>query len=219
MEHYRKSYITDVQSRIAGSKISQLAMAAPLESGPSSTKSKASTPVGDSKRQTEEKEPPSQKAALLMCLLSVGALKPAICILSKFPWLVDVHPEIADLMIRVMKLSLSPLYEQHVGKEKNSNYMQPRARWGSTGVSHPPPRRPQLTLWAPTPPSTSITEFVFFYPDWRDQVPICASLDDLADVIEPLIRFIGLHVSRDPLFLTEYLRLGRLQLQGRVRDH
>ena len=33
--------------------------------------------------------------------------------------------------------------------------------------------------------------------------------DDLMDVLEPMLRFIGLHVSRDPVFLAKFLRLGR----------
>ena len=39
-------------------------------------------------------------------------------------------------------------------------------------------------------------------------IPLCSSLDDLIDVIEPLVRFIGLHITRDPLFVTKSTRLG-----------
>lgn len=80
----------------------------------------------------------------------------------------------------------------------------------------PPPRKPLLTLWAPTPPSTSTSDFVFFFPDWVEQVPMCSSLNDLEDVMEPLMKFIGIHISRDPLFLTKFLRLGRVHLQSTV---
>jgi THO complex subunit 2 len=85
-----------------------------------------------------------------------------------------------------------------------------------SGISYPAPRKPILTLWAPTPPSTHTTDFVFFFPDWVDRIPISTSLDDLENVIEPLMRFVGLHISRDPLFLTKFLRLGRLHLQPTI---
>jgi len=213
----KQEYDADVQSRIAGAKNSMLAMAAPLESsGPPSSRSKApSTPAPEIKKV--EPKDTNQKAGLLATLLAVGSLKPAIAILSKFPWLVDARPEIADLMIRVLKVSVSPLYESlFVTKERNPSFTHPKARYGPSGVTYPPARKPLLTHWAPTPPSTNTTDFVFFFPDWVDRIPIATNLEDLEDLIEPLLRFIGLHVSRDPLFLTKFLRLGRYHLQTTV---
>lgn len=221
MESVRATYLKNVQLRISSAKMSQLAMAAPLEStssAPTSSKLKAA-PASEPKKTEEPKDPPNQKAGILIALLAVGALKPAIAILSRFPWLVDAQPEIADLIIRVMKHSISQMYDSIITatKERNPDFTQPRSMFGATGVSSPPPRRPTLSLWAPTPPPTSTVEYVFFFPDWTEQVPICTSLDDLTDVIEPFMRFIGLHVSRDPLFLTKFLRLGRQQMNTTVR--
>jgi THO complex subunit 2 len=216
MEKYHEEYESEVQSRLAGAKNSMLAMAAPLESGPSSLHPKTKTVPPPETKKVETKDT-NQKAGLLAALLAMGALKPAVNTLSAFPWLVDSRPEIADLIIRILKVSISPLYEcQLVTKERNTSFTHPKARYGPSGVSFPPPRKPVLTLWAPTPPSTHTTDFVFFYPDWIDRVPISTCLDDLENVIEPLMRFIGLHVSRDPLFLTKFLRLGRLHLQYTV---
>jgi len=214
MEKFRQDYIADVQVRLAGAKNSQLAMAAPLESSgqPSSQPKPTSntTPIDRKKADTKNS---NQKVGLVTSLLSVGAIKPAIAILSKFRWLVDANTEIADLMLRIMKVSISPLYESlTVTKRPSSGFTRPRARFGSSGVVQPSPLKSMLTLWAPNPPSTSTTEFVFFFPDWLDRVPLCSSLDDLGDVIEPLLHFIGLHIYRDPLFATKFLRLGKLHL-------
>ncbi|KAJ7755620.1 transcription factor/nuclear export subunit protein 2-domain-containing protein [Mycena maculata] len=221
MDQVHKDYLADVQARIVGAKISALALAPPLptEGLPSlpqtSAKTKAEAP--EPKKTVEPKKVPNQKVGLLTALLAVGALKPAVAIMSKFPWLVNAHPEIADLMLRVLKLSISPLYDSLlVTKERNPSFNQPRARYGNTGVIQPSPRKPTLTLWAPTPPSTSTVDFVFFFPQWVERVPICSVLDDLVDVIEPLVAFIGVHISRDPLFLTKFLRLGRTHLQTTV---
>lgn len=211
MDNGRKEYMANVQSRIAGAKNSMLAMAAPLESSPTSSQAKPKAPAPLEAKKTDT----NQKVGLLTALLAVGAIKPAISIMSKYPWLVDAHPEIADLMIRIMKVSISHLYESIlITKERNPSFTYPRARYGSSGVAYPSPRKPILTLCAPTPPCTSTNDFIFFYPDWADRIPISTTLDDLEDVIEPLMRFIGIHVSRDPLFLTKFLRLGRLHLQS-----
>jgi len=215
-EKAHKAYLASIDSRIAGAKVSQLAMAAPLESSQSSKPRAPSAPTEPKKDSSELKEPPNQKVGLVSALLSVGALRPALSVLSKFSWLVDAHPEIADLVIRLMKHSLSPLYESlMITKERSPSYTQPRTRYG---VAQAPSRKPALTLWAPAPPSTSSFDFVYFFPHWSERVPVCSSLDELADVIEPLMAFVGLHVSRDPLFLTKFLRLGRLHLQSTVRQ-
>ncbi|KAG7448931.1 uncharacterized protein BT62DRAFT_653210 [Guyanagaster necrorhizus] len=216
LERSHEAYLADIKSRIAAAKVSQLAMAAPLESTPSSSKTKASTPA-EQKHENEFKDRYTQKSGMIAALLAVGAIRPALWLLSKFPWMVDAQPEIADLMICIMKLSIQPLYDSIlVTKERNPSFLQPRTRYGTTGVTQPPPRKQVLTLWAPTPPCSATTEFVFFFSDWSEQVPICSTLDDLKDVIEPLMRFIGLHVSRDTIFLTKFLRLGRTQLQTTV---
>ncbi|PIL37228.1 hypothetical protein GSI_00921 [Ganoderma sinense ZZ0214-1] len=210
MGDLHKAYLANVETRIAGAKVSQLAMAAPLESGGSSnTKARPAAPEGK-KEEEVEKEAPNQKLGLLNALLSVGALRPAISILSRFPWMVDAYPELADLMIRVLKHSIVPLFDTIAPqKDKTASFVKPRARYGATGLVPPPERRPQLTLVAPTPPSTSTVEFVFFFPDWAKRIPMCSTYDDLIDVLEPLMRFVGLHVSRDASFLTKLLRVGR----------
>ena len=215
MDVFYKAYLSSVDGRIAGAKVSQLAMAAPLESGPPG--SRARQPAPEPKKEEPPKPAPSQKLGLVHALLSVGALRPALTILSKFPWMVDAYPELADLMIRVVHHSFARLYDTSVDvgvptastKEKLASFTTPRARYGATGVVPPPVRRQQLSLIAPTPPVTSTIEFVFFFPDWASRVPVCSSFDDLDDVVEPLLRFIGLHISRDPAVLTKFARIGR----------
>ncbi|KAI0722891.1 transcription factor/nuclear export subunit protein 2-domain-containing protein [Earliella scabrosa] len=209
MDDLRKAYLANVETRIAGAKVSQLAMAAPLESGGSANPKPRAAAAPEPKPE-EVKEAPNQKLGLLNALLSVGAMRPAIAILSKFPWMVDAYPEIADLMLRILKHSIGPLYALlPTPLDKLTSFTKPRARFGASGVVPAPDRRPQLTLRAPTPPSTSAVEFVFFFPEWVQRVPTCATYEDIIDVLEPLMRFIGLHISRDPIFLAKFLRLGR----------
>ncbi|KAI0047273.1 hypothetical protein FA95DRAFT_1664524 [Auriscalpium vulgare] len=216
-----KAYLASVESRIAGAKVSQLAMAAPLESSsPAPSKSRQPAPSEPKKAApVEPKHVPNQKLGLLTALLSVGAVRPALSILTQFRWLIDAHPEVADLMLRILKHSISSLYDSTmVTKERTTAFTQPRARYGTAGIMQTPRRKPLLTLWAPAPPSTSTVDFVYFFPNWTDRIPQCSSLEDLEVIVEPLMAFVGLHVSRDPLFLTKFLRLGKTHLasQGTV---
>jgi hypothetical protein len=190
-------------------------MAAPLES--SSSSSQPRVEPTEVKKSAVESKPPNQIAGLVNGLLSVGALRPAIAILTRIPWLVDAHPELADLILRALKYSITPLYDAtFVLKERNPSFTQPRTRFSATGTLAVPIRKYQLSLIAPTPPSTASVDFVFFFPDWTQRIPLCTSFDDMVNVIEPLMSFIGLHVSRDALFVTKITRLGRSQLLSTV---
>jgi THO complex subunit 2 len=218
IESYHKDYLTLVQQRISDAKISLLAMAAPLESSGSSSQPSSQPRVEPAEmKKTEEFKPPNQVAGLVHGLLSVGALRPALAILTRIPWLVDAHPDLADLMLMILKYSVAPLYDAtFVFKERNPSFAQPRARYSATGTLAVPVRKHQLTLIAPTPPSTASVDFVFFFPDWIQRVPLSTSFEDMVDVIEPLMNFIGLHISRDPLFVTKITRLARAQLVSTV---
>lgn len=217
MTDVQKQYHVTVDSRITGAKVSMLAMAAPLEStGTSSSKPPQSTPA--EAKKPEVKEIPNQKLGLMHALLSLGALRPAIALLSKFPWMVDASPELADLLLRVLKHSIAGLYESTwpSGPDKSS-FTKAKARFGTAGVLPASERRPHITLTAPTPPSTNTTNYIFFFPQWTERVPVCTAMDDVVDVIEPLLNFVGVHVSRDVNFLAKFLRVGRNHLNTTVR--
>jgi len=102
VENSRKEYESDVHTRIARAKNTILVIAAPLESFPSSSqKSKTNPPPEVKKPQIKDT---NQKAGLLVGLLVVEALEPAVALLSKFLWLVDVRTEITNLLIHILKV-------------------------------------------------------------------------------------------------------------------
>jgi THO complex subunit 2 len=211
-------YKKTIKDRGRAGKSNALSSAAPLESSDSFTPQPKLTTATETK--TETKKPDfkalNQKAGLLKSLLAIGAIKPAIAIMSKYDWIAETHTEIADLVLRLASVSLSSLYDT-VGaqKESSASFTRPKARYSAAGPIYPV-AKPMLTLWAPTPPSTLTTDFVFFFPNWADRVPICTTLDDLQGVLEPLIGFIGVLISRDPAFMTKFLRLGRNHIAEKI---
>ncbi|TFK56192.1 hypothetical protein OE88DRAFT_1621965 [Heliocybe sulcata] len=219
MEKAYKEYLASVDARISGARLSQLALAAPLESSsaPSSSKSRPA-PVAETKK-AEPKPVLNYKARFLDALLAVGALRPAMNIMNHYPWLFDAHTELADLMLRILKVAIAPLYDSVFARERPAGFDQPSMRFSKDAgrVVTPPQRTPKITLWAPTPPPTYQVDFVFFYPWWADGIPLATTLDDLVDVVEPLLRYISVHISRDNLFLTKFLRLGRSHMATTVQ--
>ncbi|THH08122.1 hypothetical protein EW145_g2921 [Phellinidium pouzarii] len=146
MPKLKQKYEDDVQARIRSSSSNLLAMAAPLESSSLGSSSKQNAYSTESKPNQEIKEAPAQKAAIVIALLSVGVLRPALALMTRYPWLVDVHRELADLLLQVLKASIAPLYDSMFGKERNVGFLQPRARYVSAGVLTRPERKPQLSL-------------------------------------------------------------------------
>lgn len=154
----------------------------------------------------------------MIALLSVGAVRQSVSIITQFPWMVAAYPDVADLYLRILRVSLQPLYENLY--RPNSDFVRsnttPRSRYGINGVILTPARKIAITLLAPVPPDTATTEFVFFYPNWCDTIPICAELSDIQDILMPLLKFIGVQISRDIGFITKLCRLGKIQLTASV---
>lgn len=208
------AYMASVQARINAVKFSSaLAMAAPLESRSSRSAATATDAKKTAATPSEPKRIPNQKLGVLLALLGVGALRPALAILSKYRWMVDAHPQIADLLLRILRHSVDPLYQSNqVQKEHSPSYTQPKARYTGSGTLQVPTRKVKLSTTAPTPTPTSTAEWVYFYPLWKDRVPLATTMEDLVDVVEPLMAFVGLQISRDPIFMTKFMRLGRSQI-------
>lgn len=218
---YHKRYKESISDRIAAAKMNALAIAAPLTDDTTPSGVPAARPVvqADIKpAEQKQKQLPNQILGLLSALLSVGALRPSIAILTKYPWMPAAYPEVADLYLRIIRVSLQPLYETayHSNMDLVRSNTIPRSRYGSNGVVHPPPQKYVLTLCAPVPPSTATTEFVFFYPSWDSMIPRCTQHSDIADVLVPLLLHLGIQVSRDMALVIKICRIGRIQLTAEV---
>jgi len=217
---YHKQYNESISDRIAAAKMNALAIAAPLSDDTVPTSVSSAKPAAPEPEQQEKKQKdiPNQKLGLLTALLSVGALRPSVAILTKFPWMTAAYSELTDLYLRILRVSMQPLYETacHTNTDLVSSNTKPRARFGSNGAVQPPQRKHILTICAPTPPSTVTSEFVFFYPTWDAFIPRCTQHSDIADVLVPLLTYLSTQISRDMAFVTKLCRIGRLQLTAEV---
>ncbi|EJT97719.1 hypothetical protein DACRYDRAFT_72082, partial [Dacryopinax primogenitus] len=107
-------------------------------------------------------EPPNHKMGLLRALLSVGALRPALWILTKHPWMFGPYSALADLYLRLLQCSLEPLYSR-ISMETlhNSVVVDISTPSNNSGSSANP--KHTITDLAPEPPRTAGTTFDFFY--------------------------------------------------------
>lgn len=218
---YHQAYKDSISDRVAAAKVSALAVAAPLTDDSAANNTSRSRPTGaDAKKPSpDKKEVPNQKLDILAALLSLGAVRPSIAILTRFPWIPAAYSHVADLFLRVLRVSLQPLYDTtyHSNSALVRSNTTPRLRYGANGLVHPPLRKQVLTLLAPLPPNTAGSEFVFFYPPWDVAIPRCTEHSDIENVLVPLLQFLGVQVARDFAFVTKLCRIGRVQLTAAVR--
>ena len=93
-------------------------------------------------------EPEDQKVALVRSLLLIGALPEAFFILGRFPWFLDVYPDLLSYMFRLVHHSLGRVYKESRPFSQPSG--SPAARRGpASSPGLPSDYTPRRTLrWA-----------------------------------------------------------------------
>ncbi|GAA5854301.1 hypothetical protein JCM8547_001771 [Rhodosporidiobolus lusitaniae] len=162
---------------------------------------------------------PNQKLALLHALLTLGDLPHALFILSQYPFLVASSPDLADLLLRLLSVSLEPAYgsisvlrgegEQYreeltawrpkvsVDAKGEKKSVLPARKWELTGEAFPNSRR----------------DWTFFFPAWKERAPKAGDWEEVLELLEkvylPLTR---VNVSRDMGVYTKVCRILRADL-------
>ncbi|EPQ27722.1 uncharacterized protein PFL1_04859 [Pseudozyma flocculosa PF-1] len=103
---YRKA----LTEKVSSARGNALSMAAPLTDETSSALSKADADKAAAAAQ--QKEAPNQILGLTKAFLGLGRLDHALFILTRYPWLCGAYPEVADAYIRLLKVSISPAYDE-----------------------------------------------------------------------------------------------------------
>lgn len=205
----------------------------PIPSRLKDSTTRASTPARDADAdkttpQDSNNAPSDQKILLLKSLLAIGALPEALFILGKFPWVMELYPDIAEYIHRLLHQCLSKVYG-------NIRPLQDR-----TTLSHPAPsyetdipglqkgqvkivdNAERKTLRWPLldkSDSTDGTDYRFYWDEWNDNVPICQNVDDLFTLSETLLPLVGVKIGQDPVLLLKFARIGKHSLHADRSEH
>ena len=189
---------------------------------------------GEEANESSLPEPADQKIHLLKSLLLVGAIPEALFILGKFPWLMDLVPDLPDYIHRILNHSVSKVYEPlrplhdrdsiRVAKRlptdqsptssynATSGYTNAAISKGDLRFTDPPPRK---TLWwanLDKHDSGDGIDYRFYWEDWADNVPICQNIDDIFLLCKTLLNLSGVKIGKDPDLLMKLSRIGRHSL-------
>ncbi|CAI6333455.1 unnamed protein product [Periconia digitata] len=182
------------------------------ESKPSSkTESERSTPKSDDDTSNSLPEPINQKVALVRSLLCIGAIPEALFIIGRFPWLLDLYPDLHTYIFRLAHHSLSKVYDasRPIPLDKI-----PSASKGtdSNTLARPGDYVPRKTLrWAKPDQKDAgdSVDYRFYWEEWVDNVPICQTVDDVFLLCSTLLGLIGPECGRDTVLMTKLVRIGK----------
>lgn len=172
----------------------------------------------EAKKEEEElPEPKDTKIALLRALLAIGAIPEALFILGRFPWLMELIPDLPEHVHRLLNHSISilavPLTPlQNVPElSEPANVADPDQSGVSKGalklIRQAAPkilRWPNLDRYIPD----ENTQYRYYWEDWNDSMPVCQTVDDLFTLCDTFVNLIGVKVGRDPVLITKLYRIG-----------
>ncbi|CAN6621826.1 THO complex subunit 2 [Trichomonascus vanleenenianus] len=216
----------DMEKEAYMATASALALAAPLEdegppTGPSADKQAQ-------KEQKKENEAPQDakttKAALVESLLAVGAVYPALFILSRFPYLANSSKEAAALICRLFEYMIDPLYAIVSPFRATPDLLVARKVPTTTSsTTWLVDRMPSITRKTLSPLRRTAEGGVvqkFFYEKWTEGVVQIETVEDLNTLSEIWIKLAGPLLSTNLSLLTKLCRIGLYDVkQGRPIEY
>lgn len=196
------------------------------------TNTRASTPVkdadGEQNKATPKEtksllpEPIDQKVLLLQSLLAIGALPDALFILGRFPWLLEIYPDLTEYIHRVLHHSLSQIYASIRPLSSRSTLQEQRPS-SETDVPGLPkgqvklidvPSRKTLRWALLDRDDTGLDglDYRFYWDEWSDNVPLCQTVDDVFILCETFLSLSGSKIGQDTALLSKFARIGKHSL-------
>lgn len=162
-------------------------------------------------------DPSDQKVLLLKSLLAIGAIPESLFVMSRFPWLMDVYPELPDFIHRILHYSLSKVYtplqplasvEDLPGHQQILSPDQSGVPKGQLRLADAPPRR--VLRWAQldTEDTNEGIAYRFYWDDWADNIPVCQSVDDVFALCSSFLNLSGHKIGHDASLLAKLARIG-----------
>jgi THO complex subunit 2 len=152
-------------------------------------------------------EPADQKYQLLKSLLCIGAIPEAFFILGLHPWMLEVYPDLLELVSRLAHHSVSKVYEE---ARPIAPEQIPVVSKG-TGA-RPSDFVPRRTLRWPKPDQKDAgdgVDYRFYWEDWADNVPVCQTVDDVLKLCTSLLGLVGPDCGQDTVLLTKIARIAK----------
>ncbi|KAK3673653.1 THO2 plays a role in transcriptional elongation [Recurvomyces mirabilis] len=164
--------------------------------------------------------PPNQKLGLLKALLALGAIPEALYILGRFPWLVDVDTSLPPYLLRIARHMLSLIAESVKPVSDRNGLGEAREQLSDTAAKSDgtmsftprPPKLPTKWLGLEEVLDKDGARYRYYYTEWADNMPVCQTMDDVFQLCNTFLGFLGVKIGRDTVIYSTLLRLARRSL-------
>jgi THO complex subunit 2 len=181
----------------------------------------ASKSAPENEDKEELGEPTDQKVLLLTCLLTIGAIPESLFILGRFPTLTEAHPELLDLVNRILNHSIKDVYaaSRPITTEEAECPTKKISDPDQNGVPKGQVRLVQLQtrkqLRWPFPDKYDTNDnlsYRFYWDEWADNIPVCQTVDDIFTLCDTLLAISGVSIGKDAQLLSRLARIGTKNL-------
>ena len=194
-------------------------------------RSGGSTPKADKKDDEPKEElpkPTNQKLMLLKSLLLIGCLPEALYILGRFPWLVDVDPELPLYLHRIALKMLSKVGETVrpsglAGRDMSSSKQELKETTagadGSLRLKDRDKKKPIKWLGLDRVDGRDGLSYRHYYPEWDDNVPVCQDIEDVITCCRTFLGYLGVKIGQDGQLLSTLIRIAICSLKLDFTEH
>lgn len=198
---------------------------APTQAPAGKPRENAATAGADSQNASDEKsklpEPMEQKIALVLCLLTIGAIPEALFMLGRFPWMTEVSPEVLDRLHRILNHSINKVFKESQPTSSKPaecptkdipNVDQTGVPKGTVKLSKLVPRRPLRWPFPDRSDTNDNQHYRYYWDEWADNVPVCQTVDDVFTLCGTLLNISGVNIGKDAALVTKLASIGAMSL-------
>jgi THO complex subunit 2 len=167
-------------------------------------------------------ESADQKVALLKSLLAIGALPEALFILGRFPWILELYPEMPEYINRILHHTLNRVYGA-ISPLSSRSSLQELKPTAETDVPNLPKGHvrladtpaPKVLKWAMLDRSDHNDghDYRFYWEEWNDNVPVCQDIDDVFTLCQTFLNLVGVRIGQDAELLVKFARIGKYSMK------
>jgi len=150
-------------------------------------------------------------------LLSIGDLRNSKIILDISPRLGVMYQEVIHLIGRIIHVSIEPLYKKVMKIPDVVFPLEPVP----TLTYHYEVCNPlyEANLVIPKKKGCRVTRYMFFYQDWKDEIPLCNSFEDLLNIIPNFLKYVGVQIHKELTVLTKLVRLAKAHIKEVIYNY
>lgn len=156
---------------------------------------------------------PNQKVGLLRSMLSIGDITHSFFLLGQYPFLVSAFPDVADLLNRLLSVSIAPAYAStsipttQAAHSADFTATRSRVTVDSKGEKKVTPLARTFALTADAFPNPR-HDWTFFFPRWQERLPRAGDAAEVVMLLEEVyLPLVKTHVARKPTLLAQLLRI------------